>query len=106
MCSTQGRVPRGSVVKCLTRNPGVLGSGRTRSSGFFVGMSFVKTLQSPSLIQVKPREDINNVSYRRNMTENTVESGVKHHSINQPKDETLTMRSTSIICNSVLIQII
>ena len=30
-------VPRGSVVKCLTRNPGVLGSSRTRSSGFFRG---------------------------------------------------------------------
>ena len=31
------RVPRGSVVKCLTRNPGVLGSSRTGSSGFFRG---------------------------------------------------------------------
>ena len=29
------RVPRGSVVRCLTRNPGVLGSSLTRSSGFF-----------------------------------------------------------------------
>ena len=29
------RVPCGSVVKCLTRNPGVLGSSLTRSSGFF-----------------------------------------------------------------------
>ena len=29
------RVPRGSVVSCLTRNPGVLGSSLTRSSGFF-----------------------------------------------------------------------
>ena len=28
-------VPRGSVVRCLTRNPGVLGSSLTRSSGFF-----------------------------------------------------------------------
>ena len=27
----------GSVVKCLTRNPGVLGSSRTGSSGFFRG---------------------------------------------------------------------
>ena len=30
-------VPRGSVLKCLTRNPGVLGSSRTGSSGFFRG---------------------------------------------------------------------
>ena len=30
-------VSRGSVVKCLTRNPGVLGSSRTGSSGFFRG---------------------------------------------------------------------
>ena len=28
-------VSRSSVVKCLTRNPGVLGSSRTGSSGFF-----------------------------------------------------------------------
>ena len=27
--------PRGSVVECLTRNPGVLGSSLTGSSGFF-----------------------------------------------------------------------
>ena len=32
---TSPRVPRGSVVRCLTRNPGVLGSSLTRSSGFF-----------------------------------------------------------------------
>ena len=43
-------VLRGSVVKCLTRNPGVLGSSRTGSSGFFVGVSLGKTLQSPSLV--------------------------------------------------------
>ena len=30
-------VLRGSVVKCLTRNPGVLGSSRTGSSGLFRG---------------------------------------------------------------------
>ena len=30
-------VLRGSVVKCLTRNPGVLGSSRTGSSGSFRG---------------------------------------------------------------------
>ena len=31
------RIPRGSVVKCSTRNPGVLGSSRTGSSGLFRG---------------------------------------------------------------------
>ena len=31
------RVLPGSVVQCLTRNPGVLGSSRTGSSGFFPG---------------------------------------------------------------------
>ena len=36
-----------SVVKCLTRNPGFLGSRRTGSSGFFVGVSLGKTLQEP-----------------------------------------------------------
>ena len=45
--SFQSRVLRGSVVECLTRNPGVLGSSRTESSGFFfVGVSLGKTLQS------------------------------------------------------------
>ena len=35
--SMQGGVLHGSVVKCLTRNPGVLGSRHTGSSGFFRG---------------------------------------------------------------------
>ena len=63
------RVLRGSVVKYLTCNPVVLGSSRTGSSGFFVGVSMGKTLQSPSLVLVKPRKDMNNVSYGRDMTE-------------------------------------
>ena len=58
-----------SVVKCLTRNPEVLGSSRTGSSVFFVGMSLGKTLQSPSLVLVKPRKDIKSVSCRHDMTE-------------------------------------
>ena len=60
-------VLRSSVLKCLTRKPGVLGSSRTGSSEFFVGVSFGKTLQSPSLVLVKPRKDMNNVSCRRDM---------------------------------------
>ena len=65
------RVPRGSVVRLLTRNPGVLGSSRTRSSGvFFVGVSLSKTLQSPAQPSTgETQENINNVSCRRDMTE-------------------------------------
>ena len=57
-------VLRGSVVKCLTRNPEVLGSSRSGSSGFFVGVSLGETLQSPSLVLVKAWKDMNNVSCR------------------------------------------
>ena len=57
-------------------------------------MSLGKALQSPSLVHVKPRKDMNNVSCRCDMT-NTVESGVKHYSINieqTPRHEsTLTL---------------
>ena len=51
-------VLRGSVVKCATRNPGVLGSSQ----------SLGETVQSPSPVLVKPRKDMNNVSCRRDMT--------------------------------------
>ena len=37
--------------------------------GFCVGVSLAKTLQSPSLVLVKPRKDMNNVNCRRDMTE-------------------------------------
>ena len=50
------RVPRGSVVRCLTRNPGVLGSSRTRSSGFFRGSILGQDTSEPSLVLVKPRK--------------------------------------------------
>ena len=62
-------VLRGSVVRCLTRNPGALDSSRTGSSRVFVGVSLGTTLQSPSLALVKHRKDMNNVSCRRDMTE-------------------------------------
>ena len=64
-----GRVLRGSVVKCLTRNIVVLGSSRTESTGFFVEVSAGKALQSPSLLLVKPRKDMNNVGCRTDITE-------------------------------------
>ena len=50
------RGPRGSVVRCLTRNPGVLGSSRTRSSMFFRGSVLGQDTSEPSLVQVKPRK--------------------------------------------------
>ena len=63
-------VLRGSVVKCSTHNPGVPGSSCTGSSVFFfVGVSLGKTLESPSLVLVKPGKDMNSVSCRRDMTE-------------------------------------
>ena len=58
-----------SVVECLTCNHGVMGLGCTGSSGFFVGVSLDKTLQSISQVLVKPRKDMNNVNCRRDMTE-------------------------------------
>ena len=66
----QGGVPCGSVVKCLTRNPGVLGSSRTGSSGvFFYGSVLGQDTSEPSLVLVKPRKDMNNVNCCRDMTE-------------------------------------
>ena len=67
-CLTTG-ILRGSVVKCLTRILGLLGSSRTGSSRFFVGASFGKIIQSPSPVLVKPRKDINDVSCRGDMIE-------------------------------------
>ena len=49
-------VPLGSVVMCLTRNPGVLGSSLTRSSGFFCGSVLGQDTSEPSLVLVKPRQ--------------------------------------------------
>ena len=49
-------VPRGSVVRCLTHNPGVLGSSRTRFSGFFRGSVLGQDTSEPSLALVKPRK--------------------------------------------------
>ena len=62
-------VPRGPVVKCLTRNPGILGSSCTGSSGFFCGSVLGQDTSESSLVLVNPRKDMNNVSCRRDMTE-------------------------------------
>ena len=62
-------VARGPVVKCLTCNPVVLGSSRTGSSGPFRGSVLGQDTSELSLVLVKPRKDMNNVSCRRDMTE-------------------------------------
>ena len=62
-------VPHGSVLKCLTPNPGVLGSSRTGSSGFFRGIVLGQDTSEPSLVLVKPRKNMSNVSCRRDITE-------------------------------------
>ena len=78
-------VLRGSVVKCLTRSPGVLGSSRTGSSGFFRGSVFGQDTSEPQPCTGETQEDVNNVNSCRDMTEILFEfeSNVKHHSINQ-----------------------
>ena len=77
-------VLRGSVVKSLTRNPGFLGSIRTGTSGFFVGIFFWQDTSEPQPSTGETQKNMNNMSCRRDITENTVESGVKNNSINQP----------------------
>ena len=68
--TADARVLRGSVVKCLTRNPWVLGLKRTPgTSGETLQKPLRKTLQIPGLILVKPKKDIENASCRRDMTE-------------------------------------
>ena len=62
-------VLRGSVVTCLTRNPGVPGLSRTGSSGFFRGSVLGQDTSEPQPSTGKTQEDMNNVSCRRDMTE-------------------------------------
>ena len=64
-------IPSGSVVKCLTRIQVLWGRGFEPYLILWVfhGVSLGKTLQSPSLVLVKTRKDMNNVSSRRIMTE-------------------------------------
>ena len=82
-----------SVVRCLTRNPGVLGSSRTGSSGFFRGSVLGQDTSEPQPSTDETQEDMNNVSCRRDMTEILL-SGVKHHSINQSVSLTLKKNPT------------
>ena len=58
---------RGTVVKCLTRNPGVLDSSRAGSPGFFRGSVLGQDTSEPQPSTGETQED--NVSCRRDMTE-------------------------------------
>ena len=62
-------VLHGSVIKCLTRNPGVLDFSSTGSSRFFARVSLGKTLQSPGSVLTKFRKDMNNVSHHHDIPE-------------------------------------
>ena len=62
------KVLRGSVVKCLMRIPGVLGSSRTGSSGIF-RESVLGQDTSESQPSTGETQEMNNVSCRRDITE-------------------------------------
>ena len=68
-CTANSRVPRGSVVKCFTRNPGVLGSSRTASSGFFRRSVLGQDTSESQPSTGETQGSMNNVSCRRDMTE-------------------------------------
>ena len=79
-----GGVLRASVVKCLTRNPGVLGSNLTGSSGFFRGSVLGQDTSEPQPSTGETQEDMNNLSCRRDITEillkatlNTIQSKLR-----------------------------
>ena len=57
------------VLKWLTRNPGVLGSSHTGSSGFFRGSVIGQDTSEPQPSTVETQEDMINVSCPRDMTE-------------------------------------
>ena len=67
-CSVQ-RVPRGSVLECLTSNPGVLGSSCTGSFGVFLWeCPWARHFRAqPSTGE--NQESMNNVSCHFDMTE-------------------------------------
>ena len=64
----------GTVVKCLTNNPGDLGSSRTGSSGVFCGSVFGQDTLEPKPSTGKPRKDMNNVNCHHDMTEILLEA--------------------------------
>ena len=61
-------VLHGLVLRCLTHNTGVPDSKRTGTTEVFVEEFLGKTPQSTSLVLVKPRKDVNNVSCCRDTT--------------------------------------
>ena len=69
------------MVKYRNRSLDVTASSLTGSTGFFVGVSLGKTLQSPRLVLVKAWKGMDNVAYPCDNNPNNVEKGVKHHSL-------------------------
>ena len=57
------------LVNGYSRNNFSLEITHTGSSRLFVGVSLGKTLQTPSLVLVKPRKDMNNISCCHDMIE-------------------------------------
>ena len=64
-----GGVLHGSVVKCLTLYPGVLGSSSPGSSGFFHGSVLWQDTSEPQPSTGESQEEVNNVNRRSGMTE-------------------------------------
>ena len=62
-------VLHGSVVECLTRNQGVLGSSHTGSSEFFRGSVLEQDTSEPQPSTGETQEDVNNVNCHRDITE-------------------------------------
>ena len=60
---------RGSVVKCLTCNQGVLGLSSTGSSGFFRGSVLEQDTSEPQPSTGETQDDMNNVSCSHDITE-------------------------------------
>ena len=63
------RVLCGSVVMCLTHNPGVLGSSCTLSSEFFRGSVPRQDTSEPQPSTGETQKDMNKLSCRRDITE-------------------------------------
>ena len=57
------------IMEGRTVDLDVTGASLTGTTGFLVGMTLGKTLQSPNLFRMKPRKDINNVSRGNDVTE-------------------------------------
>ena len=93
------------MVKCLTFNLGVMVRATLNPLGFFMGVSLGKTLQIPSTVLVKPRKDVNNMSFCHDMTEILLKAlWHKHHSINQYSFSQYFFNTMWISCTYMMFQ--